>query len=91
MSNGGVIERKLSQNRKSFPAIGRSAPTFRANDSIFAPLGRRQHFGMRNAYHFIFTYEGLEFQADKRVEQNNKTIASAVCRGIPAASQDSGE
>jgi hypothetical protein len=46
---------------------------------------------MPNADCFIFTYEGLEFQADKRIEQNNKTIASAVCHEIPAASQGSGE
>ena len=33
--------------------------------------------------------KGLEFQADKRFEQNNGRVRS--CRGIPVTTKDSGE
>ena len=33
--------------------------------------------------------KGLEFQADKRFEQNNDRVRS--CRGIPVTTKDSGE
>jgi hypothetical protein len=49
------------------------------------------HIGIINAGCFIFTYEGLEFQTDERVEQNNTTIAFAVCRGSRLPVRISGE
>jgi hypothetical protein len=63
----------------------------RLNICIFIARLDLIYTGTQNAYCFIFTYEGLEFKADKRIEQNNKTIASADCHGIPAANQGSGE
>jgi hypothetical protein len=56
---------------------------------ILDVVGRQA--GTQNAHRVVFTYEGLELQADKRVEQKKKTNASAVCRGIPAKNRDSGE
>jgi len=61
------------------------------NDSIFIAWDVGTVLACEVLIALYSLYEALELPADKRVEPNKKTIASAVCRGIPAASQDPGE
>jgi hypothetical protein len=82
----GIVPKAQKALQRHRPRPGGLAWTTR-----FSALERSAACGIRNAYCFMFTYEGSEFQTDKRVQQNIKTIASAVCRGILTQSQGSGE